>query len=446
MKYDLIVAGGGPGGLMAAKTAAEDGLKVLLVERRKDFADFRRACLQLAYFKWVCPDGYLEPFKIEIDDTKYKFVWPKLGISLDYNGPLVPYMSAIWISPSGYRLYPFKDEFFAFYYPKEAFEVGLLSLVEKAGAEVWLGTTVLGAENTPDGVKVRVRGKSGEQTLEAKKAIAAEGLNSPIVESLGLNKKRQLFMQIKSASCVLEGVECTIPEHQYSWLHFDCPSIAAGSFGLGAWGGDRGNRKFVGRTYEEFAKLPIAAPWFRHAKVVKEMAFSCSVRTPIREPVAGNVVIISDAAAPVETWRQGAVACGYQAVKAIEKELNGQKGYPEYINWWQKAFYFNEPGYFKRIVIHSGILRLCTAEEIDYIYQLFQDQRVVPTLAIGKNPELVKKDRPELYEKLKKGIDQMMKGIEPLLASYPPEAEGSIYGDGGPEVYLGPWRSYPGSD
>ncbi|MEE8618947.1 MAG: FAD-dependent oxidoreductase [Dehalococcoidales bacterium] len=84
MKYDLIVAGGGPGGLMAAKTAAEDGLKVILVERRKDFADFRRACLQLGYLKWICPDGYLEPFKIEIDDTKYKFVWPKLGISLDY--------------------------------------------------------------------------------------------------------------------------------------------------------------------------------------------------------------------------------------------------------------------------------------------------------------------------------------------------------------------------
>jgi flavin-dependent dehydrogenase len=431
---------------MAAKTAAEDGLKVLLVERRKDFADFRRACLQLAYFKWVCPDGYLEPFKIEIDDTKYKFVWPKLGISLDYNGPLVPYMNAIWISPSGYRLYPFKDEFFAFYYPKEAFEVGLLSLVEKAGAEVWLGTTVLGAENTPEGVKVVVRGKSGEQTLEAKKAIAADGFNSAIVESLGLNKKRQLFMQIKSASCVLEGVECTIPEHQCSWLHFDCPGIAEGSFGLGAWGGVRGNRKFVGRTYEEFAKLPIAAPWFRHAKVVKEMAFSGSVRTPIREPVAGNVVIISDAAAPVETWRQGAVACGYMAVKAIEKELNGQKGYPEYINWWQKAFYFNEPGYFKRVVIHSGILRLCTAEEIDYIYQLFQDQRVVPTLAIGKNPELVKKDRPELYEKLKRNIDQAVKSIEPLLAAYPPEADGLIYGDSSPEVYLGPWRPFPSSE
>jgi flavin-dependent dehydrogenase len=318
-------------------------------------------------------------------------------------------------------------------------------LVEKAGAEVWLGTTALGADNTPEGVKVVVRGESGEQTLEGRTAIAADGFNSAIVENLGLNKKRKLYMKVKAASCVLEGVECTISEHECSWLHFECPSIVGGSIGLGAWGGDRGNRKSVRRDYEEFAKLPMYEPWFRHARIVKEMAFSCSVRTPIREPVVGNVMIISDAAAPVETWRQGAVACGYQAVKAIEKELNGQRGYPEYINWWQKAFYFNEPGYFKIRVLYR-VLSLCTPEEIDYIYQLFQDQRVVPALSIAKNPELVKKERPGLYEKLKQNIDQALKSIQPLLAAYPPEADGLIYGDSSPEVYLGPWRPYPSSD
>ena len=33
MKYDVIVAGGGPSGMMAAITAAENGKKVLLLER-----------------------------------------------------------------------------------------------------------------------------------------------------------------------------------------------------------------------------------------------------------------------------------------------------------------------------------------------------------------------------------------------------------------------------
>ncbi len=46
MKYDLIVVGGGPAGLTAAKTAAEDGLKVLLIERKKNITEINRPCVQ----------------------------------------------------------------------------------------------------------------------------------------------------------------------------------------------------------------------------------------------------------------------------------------------------------------------------------------------------------------------------------------------------------------
>ncbi|GAI99384.1 unnamed protein product, partial [marine sediment metagenome] len=49
MKYDLIVVGGGPGGLMAAKTAAEDGLKVVLIERKRNITEINRACSQIFY-------------------------------------------------------------------------------------------------------------------------------------------------------------------------------------------------------------------------------------------------------------------------------------------------------------------------------------------------------------------------------------------------------------
>ncbi len=46
MKYDVIVVGAGPAGLMAAKTAAEDGLKVLLIERKKEITEINRLCCQ----------------------------------------------------------------------------------------------------------------------------------------------------------------------------------------------------------------------------------------------------------------------------------------------------------------------------------------------------------------------------------------------------------------
>ena len=439
MKHDLIIVGGGPGGLMAAKTAAEDGLKVLLVERKRELTRINRACLQIFYLKWMQPDGYIEPVKIELSPDKTRLHLPIPGCYVDYSGPLKPYCNAIWISRSGYRVYPFKNELFGFFYDKEYLLANLLASAQKAGAKVITEAMALGAENTADGVKISVRTKSGEQTLKARRAIAADGVNSRIVDSLGLNQKRKVFVftpKAQGVNYVMEGVEPTIPGHETAWLSVNIPSITGHMTGIGLMPGDT---KWVSRNYQDLMKIPEYAPWFRHARVVKKTAFVATVRTPIREPVVGNVMIISDAAAPIETWIQGAIACGYQAVKAILKELNGQKGYPEYIAWWQKAFFFNDPRYFKGVVTHRALNRICSDEEVDYIYKLFQDKRVVPTLAIAKNPELIKDERPELYQKIKTNLDGMLKKLEPLLATYPPDS--TIFKE--PDAHLEPWHSYP---
>jgi len=125
-------------------------------------------------------------------------------------------------------------------------------------------------------------------------------------------------------------------------------------------------------------------------------------------------------------------------VKATVKELNGEKGYPEYTAWWQKAFYFNEPGYFKRLMTHHGVLELWTDDEMDYISQFFQGQIVMPTMALAKNPELIKDDNPELYDKTAKGLARLMKQLEPLLSTYPPGS--TIFEE--PDAYLSPARPY----
>jgi flavin-dependent dehydrogenase len=440
MKYDLIVVGGGPGGLMAAKTAAEDGLKVVLIERKRNITEITRACTALFYLKWVCPDGYLEPVSVEACPDITHFHNLKLGFAVDYSGPLVPYLNTIWISPGGYKVYTFKNELFSYYFDKEVFLADLLTSAQKAGAEILPETIGLGAENTPDGVKVQIRGKSGEQTIVARAAIAADGVSSKIVDSLGLNEKRKVFLPlVRGIQNIVEGVEPDITEHINSHLSFAIPSIPMGRFSIDP---RDGNKQVVGNNYKYVMALPEYAPWFRNFRLLKKTAFSATIRTSIREPIAGNVIAIGDAATPIETWIQGAIACAYQAVKAIGKELNGRKGYPEYITWWQQAFYFNDPGYFRRVVAHHTLTwnKMCTEEEVDYIYQLFQDQRVVPTLELARNPEIIKKDRPELYDKVTKTIAQLMKGVEPVLAAYPPES--IIYDD--PDVCLKRWPKYPG--
>ena len=114
---------------MAAKTAAEDGLNVLLIERKKDIAEIKRTCSYIVYFN----EGY--KVRVEIGSDKTSFVFSELGFSVDYNGPpLMPYYHWIWVSPSGYQVYQEKDKLWGFYYQKEAFLAGLLASVEKAGA------------------------------------------------------------------------------------------------------------------------------------------------------------------------------------------------------------------------------------------------------------------------------------------------------------------------
>jgi len=431
MKYDLIVVGGGPGGLMAAKTAAEDGLKVVLIERKKNITEINRACLQIFYIRKLSAsraglhgDGYIEPVSLEVNDHTCRLHFPVPGFSLDYTGPLKPYYNWIEVSPSKYLIYRRKDTVWGFFYDKEAFVAELLALAQKAGAEIMPETIGMAAENTQDGVKVRVRGKAGEQTLEASKAIAADGRESNIVDSLGLNQKRQQLTPPRRGGGLvayeLEGLETDLPSCPFvaACIPSIDPSPAIVTIMMGQMAGDKNILFCVSEeVLQNFMKHPSFAPWFRHARVVKKTATAAGgskygLLTAIREPVEGNVVVVGDAAAPIETWTQGAVASAYMAVKAIEKELGGQKGYPEYIDWWQKAFYFHKPDYWRMVF---GMFTLANAwscdEDVDYVYNLFQDKIGVPQIMIEENLELIKKGRPELYERLKKGYEEAEKMV-----------------------------------
>jgi flavin-dependent dehydrogenase len=419
-KYDLIVIGGGPGGLMAAKTAAKDGLKVLVVERKKNMTKINRACSQIFFINKLSPSGesergeshkdaYIEPVSIEILSDKSRLHFPALDFSVDYRGPLRPYYDWIQISPIGYQIHRYESNgtIWGFCYDKEVFLAGLLTSVEKAGVEVWSETTCIRAENTSDVVKVRIKRKSKEETLEAKKAVAADGTNSRVLDSLGLNKKRQALTPIiKCLIYEMEGIETNLP--QFSWLSWAVPSINTFSnifIGLLRKDAYQFGTTSVGTLspstiLEKFMKHERYAHMFRHARIVKKMADVNAMRAPIKEPVVGNVVFVGDAGGPGDTWIQGALACGYQAVKAIQREYNGHKGYHEYTRWWKSAFAWNNPDFFKMFAGAYSVTNICSDNEVDYIYRLFQD-RVGPTsLVVGKNLELIKVKNPKLYEKL----------------------------------------------
>jgi flavin-dependent dehydrogenase len=217
----------------------------------------------------------------------------------------------------------------------------------------------------------------------------------------------------------VEGVETGLPP--FTWIGVTMPSITRlptiKTIMIGEMAGD--TVEMVAAEEEDlqkFMKHPNFAHWFRHARVVKKNAAAIGTKhgfqTALRELVEGNVVVVGDAAAITETWVQGAVAMAYMAVKAIEKELSGQTGYPEYIDWWQKAFYMHDPDYWTYVFECFALANVWSGdEEVDYIYNLLQDKEGMPPAVISQNLELLKPGRPELYQKLKNAFEEVSKMV-----------------------------------
>jgi len=435
-QYDVIVVGAGPAGLMAAKTSAKDGMRDLLIERKKDITEVKRLCGQMTNISLINMSGkmkygYTEPLSLEIGTDKTKVHFPRLGFSIDYNGPLRPFLNYMYFSPSGYHVYREKNRLFCFFWEKESLLAGLLSSAVKAGVEVMTETIATGAENTLDGIKVTVRGKLGDRVFESKKAIAADGSNSMIVDCLGLNEKRQVLGRGGGVvGYVLEGIESEFRLN--TWINLTIPDIGRGNFYMFMMAGDRnmvGGGGAGSGGIEKLMKLTFYERWFRHARVVKKVAttMALGIRTPLWEPLAGNVLAIGDAAALVEATNPGAIACGYMGAKATLKELNGQKGYPEYIDWWQKSFDTNDPGYLKAAGRNFIINSVCSNVEIDYLYHLVQDQIGVPAILIARNMERIKDERPQLYSKLKEaGMSEDVEEVKMDLGAVLEKRESDI--------------------
>ena len=83
-KYDVIVAGAGPAGLLAAKALAQNGYSVAVIERKSDMKEVTRACGQ----SLLPPNEYFFGDLFHYNARDRRFCFPLMGLSFPYTGPV----------------------------------------------------------------------------------------------------------------------------------------------------------------------------------------------------------------------------------------------------------------------------------------------------------------------------------------------------------------------
>ena len=425
-KYDVIIAGAGPAGLMTAQVLGEKGARVLLLDIKKDIARVYRAC---------CANLIIEP-DTHRELTTYAggaFHFAENKFSIPYSGAIIELKRSVKISAGGNTLIftgKSPEGNVALSFDKEILLQGMLAKVSACSTiDIMPETQALRAENTAGGVAVTLRSGGREFIAGSRIAVAADGVNSSIVESLGLNKtQRTFFARFMVASYHMEGVDCPYPK---SWITFMgkghtlggrgqlymCPKPHGGStdtvyelsVGVPALGPPAPSAQ---QELDHFINKGNFASWFKHARIIETRAAALNFATPLIHPVEGNVVVVGDAGAFIETYVQGAIMYGYQAARAIAQQLATGSGLDAYARSWENSFEYNDPEEIKLATQGFG-LHVLEDDDINYLFSLtegddirgfvneFSEPETVST-ALFNHMAQIERQRPDLAAKLKR--------------------------------------------
>lgn len=423
-QFDVVVVGAGPAGCMAAKTIAENGFHVALLDMKEHIADITRTCGQA--FLSVDEEQWNEIHYFTPDNRR--FVFPKLGFTVKYEGPYNE-VHGIWIHSPNMKSIKLgsidKPEVSGYSIDKSSLIEGILHEAQENGAEIFAGRNTVDVRKSKNGAEVVVKRSDAEEVYEGKFVIAADGVNSRLVDKLGLNSGRQLYVVEHVKGAYVQGARIP-PQRMFnvflggkvspSGLTVVLPTPNPEIMLVAAVTYPVFNHK-ADETLKYFLKeSAVAKNWFTDIKVIKETSAVVQCRSPIETPFKDNVLCIGDASYLIETLMTGALMCGWKAGNVIstavwQDKLN-REGVQDYLDWWKKSFITGNDtaAYFKDSHCFSHYY---TEEEVNYLIGLFDNEnfptctwshkfaRIFAQSMSAKLPGIAK-ERPDLFNKLKK--------------------------------------------
>ncbi|TQD26377.1 NAD(P)/FAD-dependent oxidoreductase [Methanolobus vulcani] len=328
-EYDVVVIGAGPAGSITAKTAAEKGLSVLLIEKRQEIGDPVR-CAEGVSKVWL--RKHIEP------DHRWICADVKGSRIFAPDGTMIEMSEEIAGAEVGYVL------------ERKIFDRALAYEAAKTGAEVIVktrATDLIIENNFVKGVKVSHLGQSYD--IKAKIVIGADGVESKVGRWAGINTA---IKPVDIETCAQYLMSNTGIDQNYCYFYLGNEIAPAGyvwifpkgndmaNVGIGILGNKSGNGKHAIDYLNDFVndKYP-------DAKILEVDVGGVPVSGSIEKTVANGLMLVGDAARQSDPITGGGIInameagkiAGEVAYNAISRNNVSADSLNEYEEKWRET-------------------------------------------------------------------------------------------------------------
>lgn len=322
--FDVIIAGAGPAGAMAARTAAALGLRTALVEEHEQpgLPVHCSGKLQVHAFR-----EFALPSSLVVNSLR----------------------AGAFYSPGGAVFRVRRDEADSHVVDRATFDRWLTEDAQRRGATVLLQTRLRSAERINGAIRVAGTSRGHSYTATARVLVDAEGARPALPRTLGLRLPRAYVYGLQYQ---MRGVDLDEP---------DMPEIYLGSAsapGFFAWimpiGPDQARAgvcidprwtphspiHYLARLIHEH---PVASRRLRHAVIERRLAGPIPILGARRPTVAPGLLVAGDAAGQVKATSGGGIyfslISGKLAAEAAHDYIGGVRdALPRYEDAWRRRF------------------------------------------------------------------------------------------------------------
>lgn len=303
-EYDVVVIGSGPAGATTARTAAERGLRVLLVDKRQELG----APIQCS---GAVSRHALEEVGVPLSEEFIQEAIYGFGI-YDQTGEMtrIDYRK---LKPEDYGPGPGRKPL-GFVVDRRRFDRYLMTLAERSGVETWLKTEGLGySTNGSEHCEVSLRRFGEPARVRARVLVGADGLQSQVGRWAGLRTHIKITELASCLQFVVDGVETDglleiITGHEwapggYAWVFPKGHGYTEIGLGVITTMTERNARRHL----DHFMRESFFRERFEAARILEIQGGGVPLAAPLRTQYANHLILVGDAARHVNPVTGGGI-------------------------------------------------------------------------------------------------------------------------------------------